>query len=237
MALHIEDYALIGDCQTAALVGRDGSIDWLCFPSFDSPACFAALLGKAENGRWLLAPEKPPVETRRRYRDDSLVLETDYETEDGMVTVVDCMPPRQKTPDLLRLVIGRRGTVQMRMELIIRFDYGSIVPWVRHIDRGLHAVAGPDSLVLETPVEMRGEEFTTVAEFSVSAGDEIPFALLWYPSHESLPPSVGVVTLFLSDLHMQTLLGDPLGIRMIVAAAVMQVIGALIIRKIVNIEY
>lgn len=190
MALRIEDYALIGDCQTAALVGKDGSIDWLCFPWFDSEACFAALLGSPKNGRWLLAPAEEPVSVQRRYRDDTLILETDFETPSGAVTIVDCMPPRGREPDLIRMVIGRRGNVRMQMELIIRFDYGSIVPWVRSVDGGIHAIAGPDALVLETPIELRGEHLTTVASFEVAAGDHIPFVLTWYASHESPPPRI-----------------------------------------------
>ena len=137
MASRIEDYALIGDCQTAALVGRDGSIDWLCFPRFDSGACFAALLGTPEHGRWLLAPAGEVKQVRRRYRPGTLVLETEYEVEGGVVRLVDCMPPRSGTPDLVRMVIGVRGRVAMRMHLVIRFDYGSIVPWVRRIPRGI----------------------------------------------------------------------------------------------------
>jgi GH15 family glucan-1,4-alpha-glucosidase len=190
MALRIEEYALIGDCQTAALVGRNGSIDWLCVPRFDSGACFAALLGTPDHGRWQIAPVAPSRATRRAYRDGTLILETDYETDEGAVTLVDCMPPRSNEPDLLRLVVGRRGTVRMRMQLIIRFDYGSIVPWVRKIDGALHAIAGPDSLRLETPIETHGEDLTTVADFTVSAGERIPFVLLWYPSHEPPPPAV-----------------------------------------------
>lgn len=184
MASRIEDYALIGDCQTAALVGSDGSIDWLCFPRFDSGACFAALLGTPDHGRWLLAPAGAIRETRRRYRDGTLVLETDYETDDGAVTVIDCMPPRSRTPDLVRTVVGRRGRVAMRMELAIRFEYGSIVPWVRQVDGGILAVAGPDTLLLQTEVELRGENFTTVADFMVAERQSIPFVLSWHPSHE-----------------------------------------------------
>jgi GH15 family glucan-1,4-alpha-glucosidase len=187
MPLPIEDYALIGDCQTAALVGKDGSIDWLCLPHFDSEACFTALLGTPQNGRWLLAPADPPTAARRRYRDDSLILETEFETASGVVTIVDFMPPRSEQPELVRLVRGTRGTVRMRMELVIRFDYGSIVPWVTAVPGGIHAIGGPDALVLETPVELRGEDFTTIAEFTISAGQEIPFVLSWYPSHESAP--------------------------------------------------
>src|SRR5690349_2848829 len=167
MASKIEDYALIGDCHTAALIGNDGSIDWLCFPRFDSGACFAALLGSDENGRWLLRPAEDVRRMERRYRDGTLVLETDYETENGAVTVVDCMPPRSKEPDLVRLVIGKRGQVRMRTQLVIRFDYGSIVPWVRRTESGIRAIAGPDALELHTPVELRGEGLTSIADFTV----------------------------------------------------------------------
>ena len=192
MPLSIEDYALIGDCQTAALVGIDGSIDWLCFPWFDSPACFAALLGSPNNGRWLLAPEDSNRKTQRHYRENTLILETDYETSEGAVTVVDCMPPRSGEPDLLRMVVGRHGTVRMRMELVIRFDYGSVVPWVQRIDGGIRAIAGPDALLLQTPVSLHGEDLTTVADFTVSEGDEIPFLLMWHASHTADPPSLDV---------------------------------------------
>src|SRR5450631_3396540 len=154
MSLLIENYALVGDCHTAALVGSDGSIDWLCLPRFDSGACFAALLGGREHGRWLLTPEGEIRSTRRRYRDGSLVLETDYETADGAVTVIDCMPVRAQAPDLIRVVEGKRGQVRMKMELIIRFDYGSIMPWVKRIEAGISAVAGPDHLQLVTPVHL-----------------------------------------------------------------------------------
>src|SRR4051812_16250270 len=187
MPLRIEDYALIGDCQTAALVGKDGSIDWLCLPYFDSEACFAALLGAPKNGRWLLAPAESEFAVRRRYQDDSLILETEFEIASGAVTIVDFMPPRSEQPELVRLVRGTRGAVRMKMELVIRFDYGSIVPWVTAVQGGIHAIAGPDALVLETPVELRGENFTTIAEFTVSAGEQIPFVLSWYPSHEPAP--------------------------------------------------
>jgi GH15 family glucan-1,4-alpha-glucosidase len=190
MACRIEDYALIGDCHTAALVGRDGSIDWLCFPRFDSGACFAALLGTPEHGRWLLAPQGEVRRTTRRYRDNTLVLETDFETDDGAVTVVDTMPPRSEEPDLVRLVVGRRGKVPMRMELVIRFDYGSFVPWVRRVKRGMRAIAGPDALLLHTPVQLRGEDLKTVAEFTVAEGEQVPFTLMWYPSHEDEPAPI-----------------------------------------------
>ncbi|MCA1588750.1 MAG: glycoside hydrolase family 15 protein [Chloroflexi bacterium] len=186
MPLKIEDYALIGDTQTAALVGRDGSIDWLCMPRFDSGACFAALLGDERHGRWLLAPAGSERAVSRRYRDGSLVLETEFESDDGCVRVVDCMPPRGKAADVVRLVEGVRGRVPMRMQLVIRFDYGRVVPWVRRYEGCLLAVAGPEALYLRTPVETRGEELTTVAEFSVGEGERVPFVLTWRASH--LPP-------------------------------------------------
>src|SRR5689334_4060752 len=185
--MRIEDYALIGDCETAALVGRDGSIDWLCFPRFDSAACFAALLGTPEHGRWLLAPTDTILAIRRRYREGTLVLETEYHTDSGVVVVIDCMPPRTTSHDVVRMVEGRRGQVRMRMELVIRFDYGSIVPWVRHTERGIWAIAGPEAMHLRTDVPVHGEEFRTVAEFTVSEGQRIPFTLTWYPSHLSEP--------------------------------------------------
>jgi GH15 family glucan-1,4-alpha-glucosidase len=183
----IEEYALIGDCQTAALVGRDGSIDWMCLPRFDSGACFAALLGTPENGRWLLAPDEPIVATRRRYRPGTLVLETEFETAHGVVAVVDCMPLRGAELDVVRVVEGRGGVVRMRMELIMRFDYGSIVPWVRRTERGLHAVAGPDALSFEAPVELVNENLRTTASFTVAAGERVPFVLAWHPSHHAAP--------------------------------------------------
>ena len=188
MASFIEDYALIGDCHTAALVARDGSVDWLCFPRFDSGACFAALLGTQENGRWLLSPASQIKSIQRRYRKGTLVLETDYETQDGAVTLVDCMPPRSKESDLVRLIVGRRGQVRMRMQLIIRFDYGSIIPWMRGTNNGIRAIAGPDILVLQTNVALQSEGLATTAEFTVSEGERIPFVLMWHPSHEPTPP-------------------------------------------------
>jgi GH15 family glucan-1,4-alpha-glucosidase len=193
MAVPIEDYALIGDTHTAALVSRQGSIDWLCLPRFDSPACFAALLGDRSNGRWLLAPAGPVREVRRRYQGDTLVLETEYRTDDGVVRVVDCMPPRQWDPDVARIVEGVRGRVPMRMELTIRFDYGSIVPWVRHIDGALHAVAGPDSVWLRTPVPVRGENWTSLADFTVAEGERVPFMLTWHASHRPAPRRIDPV--------------------------------------------
>ncbi len=192
MPSRIEDYALIGDCQTAALVARDGSIDWLCFPRFDSPACFAALLGSPEHGRWQLAPEGEVRSVRRRYREGTMVLETEFETPDGVVTIVDFMPVRDRVADVVRLVVGKRGRVPMRMHLVLRPDYGSVVPWVRRQPDGLLAVAGPDSLQLRTPVELRGEGFSTVAEFSVAEGEQVPFVLTWFVSHEQGSPPLDV---------------------------------------------
>ena len=185
MALRLEDYGLIGDTQTAALVGRDGSIDWLCMPRFDSHACFAALLGKAEHGRWRIAPAEAVQSTTRRYRDRTLVLETEFRTAHGAVRLIDCMPPRDHAPDLVRIVEGIDGEVAMDLELIVRFDYGSIVPWVRRIDGVWRAIGGPDALSLQSPVELRGVDLTTRASFSVRAGQRLPFLLVWHPSHES----------------------------------------------------
>jgi GH15 family glucan-1,4-alpha-glucosidase len=187
MPSRIEDYAVIGDCHTAALVARNGSIDWLCFPRFDSGACFAALLGKEEHGHWMIGPAGEVRRIQRRYREGTLVLETDYDTGDGEVTVIDCMPPRSREPDLIRLVVGRRGQVRMRMQLMMRFDYGSIIPWVRRTDEGIRAVAGPDTLILRAPVDLRNEDFRTQAEFTVSKGEKVPFVLMWHASHEPTP--------------------------------------------------
>ncbi|UQU64435.1 glycoside hydrolase family 15 protein [Couchioplanes caeruleus] len=186
MALPIEDYAIIADTQTAALVGRDGSIDWLCVPRFDSGAIFAALLGTEENGHWTIAPAGEATAVRRRYRDDTLVLETEFETADGVVRLIDFMPPRGEAPDVVRIVEGVRGTVPMQMNLRLRFDYGHVVPWVYRENGDLVAVAGPDAAWLRTPVETRGENMSTRADFTVSAGDRTPFVLTWRPSH--LPP-------------------------------------------------
>ena len=187
MSCRIEDYALIGDCQTAALVSKEGSIDWLCVPRFDSGACFAALLGTPEHGRWQIAPTNGQPCVRRRYRGDTLILETDFETDTGAVTVIDFMPPRTNVPDIVRIVVGRRGQVAMRMDLVIRYDYGQIVPWVQSIDRGITAIAGPDMLSLRTDVELRGEDYKTVSEFTVSEGQRVSFDLTWYPSNRHEP--------------------------------------------------
>ena len=190
MSNPIEDYALIGDGETAALVSRGGSIDWLCVPRFDSPACFAALLGGPEHGRWSLAPRDGARSVSRCYRNDTLLLETSFETDTGAVTIVDCMPQRDGPPVVIRQVVGRRGTVAMRMELVIRMDYGSVVPWVRRSARGIRAVAGPDALQLTSDVPIRGEGLTTVADFTVSAGDSRALTLAWHPSHLPPPPPV-----------------------------------------------
>jgi GH15 family glucan-1,4-alpha-glucosidase len=196
VALTIEDYALIGDCQTAALVGRDGSIDWLCLPRFDSGACFAALLGVPENGRWTVAPRVPIKRVTRAYRDGSLILDTTFETEDATVTLTDCMPLRNTVPHVLRSVRGVRGRMPMRIELIVRFDYGSIVPWVRKTKGGgIRAIAGPDSLRLQSDIEVRGENLTTIADFDVVEGETVSFALTWHPSHIEEPYEVDVLGL------------------------------------------
>jgi GH15 family glucan-1,4-alpha-glucosidase len=164
----IEDYAMIGDCETAALVGMDGSIDWLCWPRFDSDACFAALLGTPEHGRWLITPSAADVRVTRRYRQDTLILETRFETAAGSVCVIDFMPPRDRSSDLVRIVVGERGEVAMRTELVIRFGYGIAVPWVTHIAPDTwRAIAGPDMVVLRTPAPMHGENLKSVAEFVV----------------------------------------------------------------------
>jgi GH15 family glucan-1,4-alpha-glucosidase len=187
----IEDYGLIGDCETAALVGRDGSIDWLCWPAFDSEACFAALLGTPGNGRWLIAPSEDVTQCSRSYWDKTLILETRFETADGIVAVIDFMPPRGEASDIVRLVRGVRGRVRLRMELVIRFGFGADIPWVKRTDDGaLLAICGQDMTVLRTPVEIRGEDMTTVAEFDVDEGQTIPFVLTYGPSHLPVPAPI-----------------------------------------------
>jgi len=189
----IEGYAVIGNCESVALVGLDGSIDWLGAPRFDSPACFAALLGAPENGRWLIAPAEGQHAVTRQYRPRTLILETRFETSKGAAVLVDCMTLGSSRRDLIRVLRGERGELAMRMELIIRFDYGWIVPWVRRLDDGrLAAIAGPDRLVLGTPVETRGENLTTVAEFTIREGEEIPFVLSWAPSFAPIPGPINV---------------------------------------------
>jgi GH15 family glucan-1,4-alpha-glucosidase len=185
MASRIEDYALIGDCETAALVGKDGSLDWLCLPRFDAAACFAALLGTPENGRWQIAPVGEITKVSRRYRAGTIILETTFETAEGAVTLIDGMAVRAEQPVIIRCVRGERGQVAMRLHLVIRFDYGSIVPWVTRLDEGgIQAIAGPDRIRLRTKVPLQGENHATVAEFTVSKGEEVPFMLSWRPSHE-----------------------------------------------------
>ena len=190
MAARIEDYAMIGDLHTAALVSRAGSIDWLCLPRFDSPACFAALLGTEDRGRWSIRPAGEVHAVSRRYRPGTLILETDFETGEGAATVVDCMPPRREHPALVRLVVGRRGRTAMKMQLVLRFDYGSIVPWVRRVENELHAIAGPDKVCLRTPVEVRGEGLTSVAEFEIAEGQVVPFTLAWHESFDPTPEKI-----------------------------------------------
>ena len=190
MALRIEDYALIGDCKTAALIGRDGSIDWLCWPRFDSAACFAALLGTSDNGRWLIAPKDAPLRAERRYRPGTLVLETEFETATGVAAIIDFMPPADGA-DLVRIVECRTGRVVFQTELVVRFDYGASAPWVTRTDDGaIVAIAGPEHVVLRTPVGLSGEDLRTVGEFAVEAGQSIPFVLSYGPSFEGLPPAI-----------------------------------------------
>jgi len=188
----IEDYGLIGDCETAALVGRDGSIDWLCWPAFDSDACFAALLGTAKHGRWLIAPAEEITGSTRSYWDNTLILETRFETADGVVALIDFMPPRGNASDVVRLVRGVRGRVKLRMQLVIRFGFGTDIPWVKKNPdgSGLLAICGQDMTVLRTPVETRGEDLTTVADFEVSEGETVPFVLTYGPSHLPVPEPI-----------------------------------------------
>ncbi|MGW1893107.1 glycoside hydrolase family 15 protein [Streptomyces sp. NPDC002004] len=192
MQPRIEDYALIGDHQTAALVGRNGSIDWLCLPRFDSPACFASLLGDEENGHWRIAPAGADVCTRREYRGNSLVLDTVWETDEGAVLVTDLMPQRDRAPDVVRIVEGLSGEVAVRSTLRLRFDYGAVVPWMRRADGQRVAVAGPDSVWLrsEPPVHTYGKNFGTHAEFTVAEGEKVAFVMTWHPSHAPRPPLV-----------------------------------------------
>jgi GH15 family glucan-1,4-alpha-glucosidase len=191
MPLRIEDYALIGDLETAALVGRNGSIDWLCWPRFDSGACFAALLGSPDHGRWLIAPKAENLRISRCYRDGTLVLETTFEASDGAAKLIDFMPLRGAASDIVRIVVGIRGQMAFRTELVIRFDYGACVPWVSRTDDGtLRAIVGPDMLALRTPVETHGENLKTVGEFSVSAGQAVPFVLTYTSSHLQVPAAI-----------------------------------------------
>jgi GH15 family glucan-1,4-alpha-glucosidase len=191
VSTHIEDYALIGDCETAALESRAGSIDWLCWPRFDSAACFAALLGTPEHGRWVIEAVDDRPRITRRYRGNTLILETRIETADGAVLLIDFMPPRGRNSDIVRLVRGEKGRVRMRMELVLRFDYGRSIPWVTRMDDGtLRATAGPDQVTLRTPVAIHGEDLKTRAEFEVAEGETVPFVLTHAPSHVAPPQSV-----------------------------------------------
>ncbi|WP_259408059.1 glycoside hydrolase family 15 protein [Streptomyces akebiae] len=200
---HIEDYALIGDHQTAALVSRHGSIDWLCLPRFDSAACFAALLGDEENGHWRIAPGEGGTCTRRSYRHDSLVLDTEWETDEGAVRVTDLMPQRDRAPDVVRIVEGLSGRVTMRSTLRLRFDYGSAVPWMRRSDGHRVAVAGPDAVWLRSEPRVRSwsEDRATYAEFTVEPGEKVAFVLTWHPSHEPRPRLVDPYEALRSSLH------------------------------------
>lgn len=186
----IEDYAFLSDTQTGALVSREGCVDWLCFPRFDSGACFASLLGNRQNGCWRFFPDEKIEKSERRYRDNTLILETDIETASGAVRFIDFMPPRGENPDFIRIVEGLRGEVGLQMQLIVRFDYGHVVPWVRKRHGGLEAIAGPDGLILRTPVKTHGKDLTTVAEFTIKKGERIPFVLTWFASHEKPPKPV-----------------------------------------------
>jgi GH15 family glucan-1,4-alpha-glucosidase len=191
MSPTIESYGLIGDCQTAALVGLDGSIDWLCWPRFDSDACFAAMLGDPSHGRWQITAADETVEVSRCYRQNTLVLETTFKTKTGRATLIDFMLPRDKTSDLIRLVRGDEGWVPMRMELVLRFGYGTTIPWVSRLDDGtIRAVAGPDMAVLRTPAELKGQDFKTLATFMATAGSTTPFVLSYGPSHLPAPEPI-----------------------------------------------
>jgi GH15 family glucan-1,4-alpha-glucosidase len=192
MSSRIEDYALIGNTRTAALVARNGSIDWLCLPRFDSEACFAALLGSPANGRWLIAPQTETHEITRQYRDETLVLETRFHTETGVAAVVDFMQIAHEDGrmDLVRIVRGISGTVPMRTALTLRFDYGRSIPWVRRRDYGLNAISGPNAVAFRTDLELKNEDFETVAKFAVSAGQQVPFVLTWYRSHRNEPNAI-----------------------------------------------
>jgi len=190
MALRIEEYALIGDCKTAGLVGQDGSIDWLCWPRFDSAACFAALLGTADNGRWLIAPKDTQLCTRRQYRPGTLILETEFQTENGSATLIDFMPPGDAA-NVVRIVIGRAGRVVFNTELVVRFNYGATVPWVDRLDDGsINAIAGPERLLLRTPAALYGEDLRTVGEFAIETGRSIPFVLSYGASFQNPPAAI-----------------------------------------------
>ncbi|MFC0863812.1 glycoside hydrolase family 15 protein [Sphaerimonospora cavernae] len=200
--MRIEDYALIGDMQSAALVGVDGSVDWLCLPRFDSPSCFTRLLGDESNGFWRLAAAGRERAVRRAYLEDTLILETVWETETGAARVIDFMPPRHANPDMVRIVEGLSGTVDMTTEIRIRFDYGRIVPWVRRIDGHLHAIGGPDSVWIHSPVPLKGGGFRHTAEFTVSAGQRLPFVFTWHPSHQPQPEVIDPIEEFVETRRL-----------------------------------
>src|SRR5690242_1929736 len=199
MSSRIEDYALIGNTHTAALVSQTGSIDWLCVPRFDSGACFAALLGTPQHGRWLLCPADASRQSRRQYKNETLVLETQHETDTGRVEVIDCMPVCGGEPHVVRLVIGHAGAVRMRVELVTRFDYGSIVPWVQQSGDVWTLIAGPDTVRLRSEVALRHEEERLVGEFTIAAGERLFFVFTWYPSHEAAPDALNDVEAVVAD--------------------------------------
>jgi GH15 family glucan-1,4-alpha-glucosidase len=183
----LEDNAMIGDCQTAALVAKDGSIDWLCLPRFDSAVCFAAFIGAPDHGRWRIAPAGAVHQARRCYRENTLVLESEYTTHSSCVRIIDFMPVRTREPDLIRIVEGCEGEVRMELDSYIRFEYGSVVPWVRRQPQGIRATAGPDTVFVYTDVDLHGSDMHTAAEFTVRAGQRMPFTVLWRRTYESPP--------------------------------------------------
>ena len=202
MTDRIADYGMIGDCEAAALVARNGSIDWLCLPRFDSDSCFAALLGEPKDGRWQIAPGAPAEVTDRRYREGTLILETTFTNAEGSVRLIDFMPPKGQASDVIRIVVGIEGRVKMRSELVIRFDYGRAVPWVSRLENGvLRAIAGPNMLLLSTPISLRGEDMKTVGEFTVAAGDQVPFVLTHAPSYLPIPASPDPFTALAETEH------------------------------------
>jgi len=190
MSVKLEDYGVVGDTHTAALIGMNGSIDWMCLPRFDSAACFAAILGGEQNGCWRIAPAEPCVNVSHKYRKDTLILETEFETDHGAVRLIDCMPPRESCPDVVRVVEGIRGQVAMEMKLVVRFDYGLTIPWVQRKEGLSTMIAGPDALVLRSDVKTRGKGLSTVAEFTIAGGERKSFVLSWYPSHEKPPEAI-----------------------------------------------
>ena len=204
MPARIEDYALIGDCETAALVDTKGSIDWLCWPDFSSDACFAALLGTEEHGYWKIAPADGGWRTTRRYRDHTLILETTFEHPDGAVRLIDFMPVRGNNSDVVRIVEGIRGALPMRMELALRFDYGRTVPWVTRIEDGVRAIAGPNLAILHASVPVRGENLTTIADFTVKEGDRAWFTLTYGDSYTADPEKIDVPAALIETEHFWT---------------------------------